>query len=476
MATSPAQPPSSPGPARPGPASASERKAADGSQAADGFALLLAALLPTPLAAAAGAPAPSSDAHAEADASGAGASAPIAGVAPAPAQGAEASAPTGAPGGTAAGEPGRPIAAINDSSVQNGLSVGTAPASEAASSVDRPGNASRPQAILPAAAPQAVASADAAPADAAPADATPPEVASAEIVPAEVAATGSPSVPAAAAAGADAPTATRPTTDRTIAPAGAGATRLPDRSGSGVLTAPPNADPATDDPQQPLPPQTAPGTPDSSPSPGARPAAQPSLHAPVAPGPHPAAAPRSETSAPTDLLVEPAVDLAAATPIRSEHAPSAPAAAPHQASASTPLTQPAVQLGLQIAAAVPRRVERLFVRLEPPALGRVEVRLEFSRDNRVSAVIAADRHDTLNVLQRDSGALQRALQDAGLRLGDNGLSFSLRQEQRQPGGGAGVPYPLRVDPAAGPAELAQPLNDPRPVYWFGAQRILDIRI
>jgi flagellar hook-length control protein FliK len=169
-------------------------------------------------------------------------------------------------------------------------------------------------------------------------------------------------------------------------------------------------------------------------------------------------------------------DLGAAAPVRPEHAPSAPTAAPPPVSASAPVAQPAVQLGLQIAAAVPRRIDRLFVRLEPPALGRVEVRLEFSRDNRVSALIAADRHDTLSVLQRDSGTLQRALQDAGMHLGDNGLSFSLRQEQRQPGGGAEGPYPMRVDTAADPAGLTQPSDEARPLYWFGARRVLDIRI
>ncbi len=92
-------------------------------------------------------------------------------------------------------------------------------------------------------------------------------------------------------------------------------------------------------------------------------------------------------------------------------------------------------------------------------------------------MIAADRHDTLDVLQRDSRALERALQDAGLRLNDNGLSFSLRQEQRQQGRGAGAPYmPLRLDPAAAPADAA-PTSDPvHPVRWLGVHRVLDIRI
>ena len=153
-----------------------------------------------------------------------------------------------------------------------------------------------------------------------------------------------------------------------------------------------------------------------------------------------------------------------------------PAATSQPAASPAPPVPVAVQLGVQIAAAVPHRIERLFVQLEPPALGRVEVRLEFSRDNRVSAVIAADRHDALDVLRRDSGALQRALEDAGLRLNDNGLTFSLRQDQRQQERGAGTPYPLRLEPGAGPAGATPASGEVPPVYWFGAQRVLDIRI
>jgi flagellar hook-length control protein FliK len=114
----------------------------------------------------------------------------------------------------------------------------------------------------------------------------------------------------------------------------------------------------------------------------------------------------------------------------------------------------------------------MVVRLEPAALGRVEVRLDFSHDNRVSALIAADRPETLEVLQRDSRALERSLQEAGLRLADNALSFSLRQEHRQRQGAAGEPAgglrELPVDP------LAQ--EDPRAAHWFLAERVLDIRI
>ncbi len=133
---------------------------------------------------------------------------------------------------------------------------------------------------------------------------------------------------------------------------------------------------------------------------------------------------------------------------------------------------PAVQLGLQIAAAAPHRVERMVVQLDPPDLGRVEVRLDFGHDNHVSAQIAADRPETLAVLQRDSHALERGLQHAGLQLDNKGLNFSLRQEQRQQG--AASQTPPRFDPASTGSE--RDWSEAQPVRWFAAERVLDLRI
>ena len=56
------------------------------------------------------------------------------------------------------------------------------------------------------------------------------------------------------------------------------------------------------------------------------------------------------------------------------------------------------------------------------------VNLEVGHDNRVIAVIAAERGDTLDLLQRDSNALERALNDAGLKTDSGSLSFNLRGE------------------------------------------------
>lgn len=148
--------------------------------------------------------------------------------------------------------------------------------------------------------------------------------------------------------------------------------------------------------------------------------------------------------------------------------------APEPATSRVAPPAPAVQLGVQIAAAGQQRIERLFVQLEPAELGRVEVRLEFTQDHRITAVIAADRPETLDLLQRDSRGLERSLQDAGLRLGADGLSFSLRQEHRGERH-AGLPGPLHP-PGAGLPDPAAARDDPAPVRWIGSRRLLDIHI
>ena len=177
--------------------------------------------------------------------------------------------------------------------------------------------------------------------------------------------------------------------------------------------------------------------------------------------------------APSDPRIEPSAALGDAAPGRAERTASE---TPVLAS-RPPAPAPVAQLAMPIAGAAARRIERLVVHLEPAALGRVEVRLDFSHDNRVSALIAADRSDTLDLLQRDSRALERSLQDAGLRLDHGALSFSLRQEQRGQERGPGTPGPWpRFEAGPGPARDADRQGEARPPRWIGAYRLLDIRI
>ncbi|MFL9827027.1 flagellar hook-length control protein FliK [Rhodoplanes sp. SY1] len=68
------------------------------------------------------------------------------------------------------------------------------------------------------------------------------------------------------------------------------------------------------------------------------------------------------------------------------------------------------------------------IRLDPPDLGRVHVKLEVDGNGTVVPRITADRADTLELLRRDAGQLERALQDAGLKADQGAMQFSLRDQ------------------------------------------------
>jgi flagellar hook-length control protein FliK len=80
------------------------------------------------------------------------------------------------------------------------------------------------------------------------------------------------------------------------------------------------------------------------------------------------------------------------------------------------------------------------IRLDPPELGKIHVKLDVDGQGNVTSRLTVDRQDTLDLLRRDSAGLERALNDAGLKTGDSGLQFSLRDQnsgndgQREPTG------------------------------------------
>ena len=73
--------------------------------------------------------------------------------------------------------------------------------------------------------------------------------------------------------------------------------------------------------------------------------------------------------------------------------------------------------------------QTMTIKMSPPELGRVEVRMEFSNDSKkLKTHIVVEKPETYAMLQRDSHMLERALQDSGLDVGDTGLSFELSQD------------------------------------------------
>lgn len=91
-----------------------------------------------------------------------------------------------------------------------------------------------------------------------------------------------------------------------------------------------------------------------------------------------------------------------------------------------PVSPPIRDIAVHIAQHADSGVNRFQLRLDPPELGRVEVRMEISPEGKLSAVIAVERAETLDLLQRDSRTLERSLEEAGLKTGNNSLNFSLK--------------------------------------------------
>ena len=70
---------------------------------------------------------------------------------------------------------------------------------------------------------------------------------------------------------------------------------------------------------------------------------------------------------------------------------------------------------------------RFTIRLDPPELGRVDVRMHVDQAGAVTARLTVERTETLDMFQRDKTTLERALSQAGLDGSKTNLEFSLRQ-------------------------------------------------
>lgn len=120
---------------------------------------------------------------------------------------------------------------------------------------------------------------------------------------------------------------------------------------------------------------------------------------------------------------------ATGVPIQS-NAPAMPATAANPASAQAQTLAVAVPLAgiaIEIATQAHAGKNHFDIRLDPPELGRINVKLDVDRDGNVATRLVVDRSDTLDLLKRDASTLERALQQAGLKTSDHGLDFSLRQ-------------------------------------------------
>ncbi|EKS31302.1 flagellar hook-length control protein FliK [Afipia felis] len=110
-----------------------------------------------------------------------------------------------------------------------------------------------------------------------------------------------------------------------------------------------------------------------------------------------------------------------------------PTASTQAASVPVPVNALAVDIATRAAAGN----TSFQIRLDPAELGRIDVRLDVDKHGRVTSHLTVEQPATLDMLRKDAPQLQRALEDAGLKTGDGGLQFSLRDQSPQGGQGDG---------------------------------------
>jgi flagellar hook-length control protein FliK len=109
-------------------------------------------------------------------------------------------------------------------------------------------------------------------------------------------------------------------------------------------------------------------------------------------------------------------------------ATSAAPVGPLSVTAATNAAVPLSGLALEIAAWARSGKTRFEIRLDPADLGRIDVRIDVDRNGQVTSHLRVEKPDTLFMLRQDAPQLQRALDDAGLKTGNGGLQFSLRDQ------------------------------------------------
>jgi flagellar hook-length control protein FliK len=144
-----------------------------------------------------------------------------------------------------------------------------------------------------------------------------------------------------------------------------------------------------------------------------------------------------DTPAPDVISTAKPADATQPLPLLQANGPTVPQTAAQTPATPAPATAPqAVALPIQgiaveIAGKALAGKNRFDIRLDPPELGKIHVRLDVDHKGEVTSIITADRSDTFDLLRRDAQSLERALQDAGVRTSSNGLQFSLRDQGQQ---------------------------------------------
>lgn len=112
--------------------------------------------------------------------------------------------------------------------------------------------------------------------------------------------------------------------------------------------------------------------------------------------------------------------------------------APTSSTAANPYMHanaPAEQVEVAITQMKEQGLNKITLQLDPVELGRVEVRMEITHDGRTQLSFMVDKPETLEALSRDARALERSLQEAGVKADAGNMQFNLRQQPQFAGDG-----------------------------------------
>lgn len=140
------------------------------------------------------------------------------------------------------------------------------------------------------------------------------------------------------------------------------------------------------------------------------------------------------------------------------------------------------QVAVQIKRGIGEGLDKISIRLDPGGLGKVDVKMEVGHDGKLMAVIAAEKPETLAMLQRDVQNLEQSLRDVGLKTSTDSLSFQLRDQNQAADGrdsqAGGRQRGRAHDEYAGTGEATDPaaLAAANAQHAASARGGLDIRI
>ncbi len=129
----------------------------------------------------------------------------------------------------------------------------------------------------------------------------------------------------------------------------------------------------------------------------------------------------------SDQTAQPTPTQAQTAPVAPQHARALPAA---YQTVANPINMG--QVAFEMVRQVQQGSSRFTIRLDPPELGRVDVKMQVDATGAVNARLTVDRAETLDLFQRDRQSLERALSQAGLDTSKTNLEFSLRQQNQNP--------------------------------------------